>query len=443
MIWYLALYALWSISGALWVIQRCESVASAWAWALAMVLCAPLATLLYYLCSVPKAEYPAPQCRTSYSRLQGVVANGCGMPLTLHNRVLPLHSGQETFSALMRDVQQAREEINIEYYILDCDRVGRALLQLLMRRARAGVKVRIIYDGVGSWRISRAERERMQKSGIEIRSYAPLRLPLLTRTLHRRDHRKLVVIDNRIAYLGGINIACRYLHGGKSGFWRDEHLRIEGTAAHNVRSLFVAHWRAVGGEMDLKAALPPSVRSVCPVQILWTEDGRSRMTLLHALMEAIASARHNIRIATPYFIPPEELLTAIIIAARSGVEVELLLPRVSDVRVAELASERYVTRCVEAGVKLYRYGVGFMHSKTIIIDESVVIIGSANMDCRSMYYNMELSAIIYNRWVARDYISHFEADVTLSERVTQSDFTHCSTVQLLKQGFARLIAPLL
>ena len=443
MIWCLALYAFWSISGALWVIQRCESVASAWAWALAMVLCAPVATLLYYLCSVCRVEYPATQYRASYSRLQNVVANGCGMPLTLHNRVLPLHSGQETFSALMRDVQLARYEICVEYYILDCDRVGRAFMQLLMRRARAGVKVRIIYDGVGSWRIGRAERERLSGSGVEIRSCAPLRPPFLQRAVHRRDHRKVVVIDNQIAYIGGINVACRYLHGGKLGFWRDEHLRIEGAAAHHVRSLFATHWRVVGGEMEIGAALPERLPVVCPVQILWTEEGMSRMTLLHALMEAIASARHNIRIATPYFIPPEELLTAIIIAARSGVEVELLLPRVSDVRVAELASERYVTRCVEAGVKLYRYGVGFMHSKTIIIDESVVIVGSANMDCRSMYYNMELSAIIYNRWVARDYISHFEADVTLSERVTQADFAHRSTVQLLKQGFARLIAPLL
>ncbi len=443
MVWFIVIYALWSIVGALWIISRCERAMSAWGWALAMIVCAPLATLFYYLTTVPRAEYLPAEHRASYSRLQNVVANGCGSALTLHNKVQALHNGDATFSALMRDVQRAREEINIEYYILECDRVGRALLQLLMRRARAGVKVRIIYDGVGSWRLGRKERERIKGSGIEIRAYAPLRPPFLTRAAHRRNHRKVVVIDNRIAYLGGINIAGRYLHGGKLGFWRDEHLRVEGAAAQQLRSLFAEDWRAVGGEIQGVAMLASSVMSVCPMQILWVQEGFSRMTLLHAMMEAVASARHNIRITTPYFLPSEELLSTIIVAVRGGVKVEILIPRVSDVRIVGLASERYIARSIEAGAEVYGYGAGFMHSKTIVIDESVVVVGSANIDGRSLYYNMEASAIIYNRRVAREYISRFETDVALSERVTQERFTHRSAAQLLTQGLSRLLAPLL
>lgn len=443
MVWFLFIYAIWGIVGALWIIVRCERVASAWGWALAMVVCAPMATLFYYLIYIPRAEYLMTEYRSSYSRLQNLVANGCGTALTLHNEVQTLHNGYATISALMRDIQRARWEINVEYYILDCDRVGCALLQLLMRRARAGVKVRILYDGIGSWRFKRLVREKMINGGVEIRAYAPLRFPFITRLVHRRNHRKVVVIDNRITYLGGINIACRYLHGGKLGVWRDEHLRVEGMAAQQMRTLFAKDWHAAGGEMEIGVCISQSVKSVCPIQILWAQEGFSRMTLLYALMEAIASARYNIRIATPYFLPSEELLSAIVIAACSGVKVELLIPRISDMRIVALASERYVARCVEAGVDVYRYGVGFMHAKMLCVDESVAIIGSANMDYRSLYYNMESSAIIYNRRVVRDYVARFEADVALSERVTKSDCAHYSVPQAIMQSLVRLLTPIL
>ena len=443
MIWLLVIYALWCIAGALWVILRCERVASTWAWVLAMIVCAPLSTLLFYILNIPAATYSAPKRWYSYSRLQNVVANGCGASLTLHNRVRPLHSGRATFAALMRDVQCAKSEINIEYYILDCDSVGCALLELLMRRARAGVKIRIIYDSIGSWHFKRAERGRIARSGIEIKAYAPLRFPLFTRMVHRRNHRKVVVIDNRIAYLGGVNVAGRYMHGGKLGLWRDEHLRIEGAAAQHLHSLFAEDWRAIGGHINSSSLPLRPIKSICPIQIIWAQEGVTRMTIHHTFIQAIASARHNIRIATPYFLPSDELLETIIVAARGGVTVELLLPRVSDVRIVGLAAEYYVERCIDAGVEVYRYGAGFMHAKTICIDESVVIVGSANMDYRSLYYNMETSAIIYNQTVVRDYISCFMSDIALSERVLDTDFAHRSTSQHILQGLVRLLAPVL
>ena len=438
---YIVVYALWSIVGAVWVIIRCDTPSAAWAWAVAMIVCAPVATLLFYLCHLSANCFRDAYRRPAHSRLQSVVANGCGASLTLHNDVRPLHNADQTFSSLIRDLQRARFAIDIEYYILTNDRLGRAIASVLMRRARSGVRVRVIYDCVGSWRLCRSERERLRRSGVEVRPYQPVKFPWLTPKVHRRNHRKLAVIDGSIAYLGGINIAGRYMGSGRLGFWRDEHIRIEGAAVQQLQRRFNADWLSVGGRKT--TPLNPMIRisTVCPVQIVWAEEGPSRTTLLHTFVEAVASARHNIRIATPYFLPPEPLMEAIIVAARAGVKVELLVPRIMDVRVVALASARYIERCVSAGVEVYRYGGGFLHSKTVVIDDGVVIIGSANFDYRSLYYNMEVSAIVYNRKVATDYASRFYADVALSERVSVE--APISLPTLLAQGLARLLAPIL
>ena len=204
---YIVVYALWSIVGAVWVIIRCDTPSAAWAWALAMIVCAPVATLLFYLCHQPAYRFRGVQRRPAHSRLQSVVANGCGASLTLHNAVRPLHNADQTFAALIRDLQRARFSIDIEYYILANDRLGRAIASVLMRRARSGVRVRVIYDCVGSWRLCRSELQRLGHSGVEVRPYLPVRFPWLTSKVHRRNHRKLAVIDSSIAYLGGINIA--------------------------------------------------------------------------------------------------------------------------------------------------------------------------------------------------------------------------------------------
>ena len=443
MFWYLAIYAVWSIVGAVWVISRCEHAALAWAWALAMIVCAPLATLLYYLVNVPRENYGESYCHHSYSRLQNAVVTGCGSLLTLHNRVQALHNGDATFASLLRDIQRAQREIDVEYYILSSDRVGRALLRLLERRARAGVKVRILYDSIGSWSLRGVDSGRMVRSGIEIIPHAPLRFPWLVRSLHRRNHRKVVVIDGCIAYLGGINVAWRYLHGGPLGFWRDEHIRIEGAAVQQVRSLFEADWRAAGGTMPMMRAATQHISTICPMQIVWSQEGPSRHAYQRVLMEAVASARHEIRISTPYFLPSRALQEMIISAARSGVKVELLLPRETDVRIVSWAMESYVERCLRAGVAVYRYGGGFLHSKTVSIDDGVAIVGSANIDCRSLCYNMEVAAIIYSRTAVAEYISQFRADVALSEQLSPKMYDHVPFARRLVCGLARLFAPLL
>lgn len=408
-----------------------------------MIISPPVATLLLFLTRkrvIPQHETTP---RPSYTRLQNIIANGCGSTLTMHNKVSPLHDAGQTYTALIRDLQRARYEINIEYYILSNDRIAKTIFDILARRARAGVTVRIIYDSIGSWQLKRQQIETLRQSGVGIRAYGTLQFPFVKPCIHLRNHRKLVVIDGNIVYLGGINIANRYIDGGRLGHWRDEHIRIEGVAARQAQRMFLADWIKSGGNHYQPHQPQQYTRVTCPVQLAWAECGTTRDVLSYTILEAIASARHNIRIATPYFLPTPEILTAICTAARCGVEVELLIPLNADIRLIGAATEGFVRHCVERGVKVYRYRSGFLHSKTITIDDTTLIVGSANIDYRSLRYNMELVAAIYNKEVAADYIARFGADVEESECVDANNYREPSAWQLFTQGLARLLAPIL
>ena len=442
------IHILWSIAGTIMIVVRGGNPASTWGWIAFMLISPPAATLLLLL-TADRAMPPAVADDAPYrTRLQNCILANCGARLAMRNRVDTLHNADRTFAAIIRDLQRARREIDIEYYIINDDRIGRAIAGILMRRARAGVRIRIIYDALGSWRLGRRILRDMHREGIETAPYGRLRFPYLTPSVHRRNHRKLIIIDGRTAYLGGINIASRYVDGGKMGFWRDEHIRIEGDAVAQAQDIFAADWmktarRTTARATDFAPREPHGAIDTLPIQIAWAQQGPTRMTLTQAFIEAIASARRNIRISTPYFLPPQTLLDAIRSAARSGVKVELIVPIKTDVAVAGLATDSYVRECVEAGITVYRYRNGFLHSKTIVVDDGVTAVGSANMDYRSLEYNLEAVAFIYDREIAADYISKFRADAAMSELVTARWIAARPFTVRLVEGFARLIAPIL
>lgn len=440
---YWVIYALWSTIGVIWVILHTLTPSTAWAWCGAMVISPPVATLLLFLTRKRVIPQHQTTLRPSYTRLQNIIANGCGSTLTMHNDVRSLHDARQTYAALIRDLQRAQREINIEYYILSNDRIAKTIFDILARRSRAGVTVRIIYDSIGSWQLKRRHIEALRQSGVGIRAYGTLSFPFVKPCIHRRNHRKLVVIDGNIVYLGGINIANRYIDGGRLGRWRDEHIRIEGVVARQAQAMFLSDWVKSGGNHYQPHQPQQYTRYTCPVQLAWAECGATRDMLSYTILEAIASARHTIRIATPYFLPTPEILSAICSAARSGVKVELLIPLKADVRLIGAAAEGFVRHCVERGVNVYRYRSGFLHSKTITIDENILIVGSANVDYRSLRYNMELAAVIYNKEVAADFITRFYADVKNSECVDANCYRYPSAWQLFTQGLARLLAPIL
>ncbi len=366
--------------------------------------------------------------------------------LAVHNRVAILQNGKETFASLFAELQSARSSIHLEYYIFDNDRIGRRVADILMKKAREGVEVRLIYDGVGTLWTKGSIFRRMRRAGVKVECFMPVAFPWLTSRLNYRNHRKIAVIDGRVAYTGGINIAERYLRGTRLGKWRDIHLRIEGEAVNLLQAVFITDWYFVRRTEYLNSEnyfRQTDIEEVCPVQIAASGPDSDWATIMQAFFSAITKARKRIWISTPYFTPNASLLTAMKVAALSGIDVRLLLPAKSDSKVAYWATRSYVLEMLEAGIKVYFYQGGFNHSKLMIIDGEFCSVGSANMDIRSFEDNFELSALIYDSRLAAELEASYKADLKQSRLVTLAQWELRSRWNATLESLARLMSPLL
>lgn len=283
-------------------------------WVLA-IISLPVIGLLLYLLTGLRRQCGAPAThRRNGSAVQTIIRSCCGEPVTAYNRLTQLHNADKAYSALISEIQRARRSIHLEYYIFNDDRLGRTLINLLCRKSRAGVEVRIIYDAVGSWRLGRRSISRMRRAGIGIRCFRPLRFPWFRSGVARRNHRKIAVIDGTTAFVGGINIAKRYIDGNRLGKWRDEHLQLEGDIVGRLQRLFAADWQKVGGEAgDVLRHMPGHrIRSRLPVQIAWNDDGSACATLHDAFTAAIMRAnRMEIPLELGVNIGPVRLFTGV------------------------------------------------------------------------------------------------------------------------------------
>ncbi len=366
--------------------------------------------------------------------------------LTLHNRVKILNNGKETFTALFEACRNAQSSIHLEYYIFENDRIGLRLAQILMERAQAGVEVRLIYDAVGSWGLNVGLVRRMRRAGIQVECFMPVVFPWLTSRVNYRNHRKIVVVDGKIAFTGGINIAERYLTGTRFGKWRDIHLKIEGEAVRMLQAIFITDWYFLQPQelLDNARYFPTSrIRTVSPMQIVSSGPDSDWAAIMQAFFAAISKARDRIYIASPYFMPNASLLTAMKVAALSGIDVRVMLPARSDSKVVLWATRSYVSELLEAGIKVYFYQSGFNHSKVIIIDGTFSSVGSANMDIRSFEDNFEVSAIMYDRKIAGELEHLFLEDLKHSTEVTLEAWEARPGYHATFESVARLLSPLL
>lgn len=458
----LSIHLLWTLGAVVVVTRRQRLPASAAAW-LALIFLLPVAgTLLYVLAGYRPETAPADDplaggksspggnCLGAEGPLPGgdpisrIITRGCGTRPSLHNRVTLLHNGNNAFSALIASLQRAVHSIHMEYYIIRDDRIGRTFAEILIRKARAGLEVRIIYDAVGSWKLNRRMLRRLHEAGVQTAAYEPIRFPWFTPRVTRRNHRKIVVTDGKIAYLGGINIAKYYLDGDYMGKWRDEHLRIEGDAAADLQRLFIADWARVKGEcLDPRRYIAPhGIRRRIEIQLAWSEQGPSRLTIAEAFAAAIVRAHRRVRISSPYFLPPAMLLDALRLAAHAGVRVEVMIPTCSDSRFTDLISDSYVEDLLAAGVELYRYDNGFLHAKLLIVDETVASVGTANMDYRSLVDNLEVTAFIRDRQVVRSLAETFDDDRTCCRRITRAAW-RLPLWRRIAADALRLVSPLM
>ncbi|WIV20108.1 cardiolipin synthase [Paenibacillus polygoni] len=357
--------------------------------------------------------------------------------------------GDPLFTALYQDLKEAKEHIHLEFYIIRHDIMGTIFQDLLIKKSLEGVQVRIICDGFGSKSLSKPFIQRMKDAGVEVHFFLPPLHALKLRKINYRNHRKIVVIDGKIGYTGGMNIGDEYKGESlKLGFWRDTHMRMHGDAVYYLQMAFIKDWRLVSGQ-TLRSSLVPVLfpehhcKGTEQIQVIASGPDETRHPIQEMCFNAIATAHSKVYITTPYFIPDVALMTAIKTAARSGVDVRVLIPGRADYKIVLLASLSHLEELMEAGVTFYRYQKGFVHAKVVIVDQLLAAVGSANLDMRSFYSNFELTAVMYSRRALDQLTADFEHDLQNSKQIELSEFKQRSRASKCAEVVCRLLSPLL
>mgnify|MGYP001454606352 CR=1 FL=1 len=365
-------------------------------------------------------------------------------PVTYRNRTDVFAEPGPAFESMLDAMEAATDHIHIEFYIFRDDRIGERFGNTMIRKAEAGVRVRLLYDGMGSLRLSGAFVKRLRDAGIETGCFLPPLFAFFDRRLNYRNHRKILVVDGKIGFFGGLNIGDEYLgNDPKLGYWRDTHIRVEGDAVPWLQHAFLTDWYFVKGEaLTGKRYFPLHG---------WT--GRERVRIVksgpdmesHPVYElffaCIVSAKRRIWIETPYFVPDSGLLAALKTAAVCGVDVRVIIPSVSDSPIVQWATLSYAEELMPFGVRFYRYRKGFLHAKVMIVDE-LACSGTANMDMRSFFYQFEMHAMFFDPATVKRFESDFVRDLNESEEIVWSEFRERPIGSKIRHHFARLLSPL-
>ena len=356
-----------------------------------------------------------------------------------------LTSGYEFFPLLLRDIASAKNHIHIDMYIFEDDALGMLISDALIAKAREDVEVRIIYDDVGSWKVKKRFWERMRDEGIDLEPFLRVRFPRFTSRVNYRNHRKIIVIDSNIGYIGGMNIALRYVKGKTKLGWRDTMLRIEGGAVNGLQQTFLLDWYFVDRTLlsDKKYYTKPEDEGSL-MQTVTSGPVGKYPEIMQGYLSIIMSARHYIYFETPYFLPPDAVLLAMKTAAASGVDVRLLVPRCNDAYLVDWASRSYLREASEAGIKVSLYEGAFLHSKIMVCDDAVCTCGSTNLDIRSFENNFEANTFIYDEDVAHRMREVYLEDEKLAVPLTSlPDRVSPSFLQRIWDSLTRLFSPLL
>ena len=353
--------------------------------------------------------------------------------------------GKKLLDKMLEDISKAKDHIHAEYFIIETDETGNKFKEALIKKAQEGVDVRVIYDDLGSWKLKRSTIRDMNRAGIKMQSFFKIRFPYFTSKINYRNHRKILIIDGTSGYLGGFNIADRYTKGLEWGIWRDTHLRIEGDAVAGLQHTFIYDWLYITKRLHTNKRFFPQTTITTPtaVQIGISGPDMHWESIMQAYCLAISNAKKYIYIQTPYFLPNESIMNAIESAALSGVEVKLMIPYRSDDKMSYEASMSYMGSILKAGVEVYQYTKGFIHSKTLVIDDEIAIIGSANIDLRSFEQNFEISAFIYDETHSKKLKELFLKDMKVCKKLSYYKWSHRPRYRKFIQALARLLSPIL
>jgi cardiolipin synthase len=377
-----------------------------------------------------------------------VLSRVAGVPFTSGNDAKLLIDGKATFDSIFAEISEAKRYLFVQFYIVRDDALGRELAVRLAERARAGVRVYLLYDDIGSTDLPRRYRDDLRAAGVKVagfnqrhkflRFYGPMRI-------NYRNHRKIVVVDGKVAWTGGINVGVEYLGQDKTfGPWRDTHLRIAGPAALACALIFREDWEwATGDHLPFEPPAEVTTPGDVPALVMGTGPADKFESCAIAFTDVIAQARHRLWIATPYFVPDTDVRTALLAAVLRGVDVRIMLPSMPDHMTVWLASNAHADHMVRRGVSVYRYQPGFLHQKVVLVDDTITSVGSVNFDNRSFAINFEITVWMPHHGMVKAVEAMLEADFARCKRVGRDEASNRSYFEKLTTSGARLLSPIL
>lgn len=363
------------------------------------------------------------------------------------NKVEVYTNGYEFFPSLLREIGKAKDHVHVEMFIFDDDALGNLIADTLIDKAQQGVEVRVIYDDVACWKVRNSFWERLRDGGVEVHAFMPVKFPAFTSKVNYRNHRKLIVIDGRAGFIGGMNIATRYVKGvGRP--WRDTHILVRGGAVYGIQRAFLVDWyfvdRTLIAGKRYYPAISPALSNNCLAQVVTSGPITEWPDMMQGFVRVLLTARQYVYIETPYFLPSEPVLFAIRTAALAGVDIRLMLPQRTDSRLLDQASKSYVREILQAGAKIYFYDDGFNHSKFLVCDDSISTVGSSNIDFRSLEHNFESNIFFYDEGMALRMKKIYLEDEAHSVLVDEAgQLEKHGFFQLLWESILRMFSPLM
>lgn len=391
-----------------------------------------------------------------YRHIINLVASNSFSPLFMNNQVTILDGGIKKFDILKEKLRNATDHIHLEYYIVKNDRIGNEIKDILIKKAKEGVKVKFIIDKVGSIKLNRKYVNELKNAGVDVSFYSYVLAPflrLINTQINYRNHRKIVVIDSKIAFLGGINIGDEYLGLGKMGEWIDCHIMIEGSCVLGLQSVFLDDFSSIKKYNNEEICVLNNIERYfqnhkfygdVPMQLIRSGPDSQFPSILQLLIKMISIAKKSINIITPYFIPSESLMDSLKIAILSGINVSLIFPAKADHFAVNRASQTYLAELQKIGARIFFYDENaFIHSKLLTVDEKICTIGTANMDIRSFELNYEINTIIYNEHITKNFDRLFQDLLKNCREFNYNEYEHRSLFNKLIDGVSRLLSSIL
>lgn len=373
-----------------------------------------------------------------------------GAELLLHNRVDILINGDETFPAIEEAIKGAEWFIHLEFFIVRDDELSESVCALLKEAVARGVRVRLLYDAVGSWGIKPKFIKGLKDAGISVKCFMPVSLPLFRHKMNFRNHRKIIVVDERVGFTGGLNLGVEYKGMGPLGFWRDTFVRLEGEAVPALHKIFLHDWcvradetpdaicEELGLHLEEFAARDYSALPKIPLQVVASGIDNVWHSIAKGYFGMITRSHRSVFVTSPYLVPGPELMDALVTASLSGVDVRVMIPATKDHFLVYWGSRSYIDRLLRAGVRVFLYQKGFIHTKSVVADSAIASVGTCNMDVRSLDINFEDQLFIYDERIAREFERQFEKDMRESQELSISEWESRPLWQKMLESFGRL-----